>query len=436
MECLLHYVWKYKLYNAVDLVTTDGIFIQVIDTGMHNTDAGPDFFNAKIKVNHTVWAGSVEIHEKASDWLAHRHDQDKTYDAVILHVVGSNDAVIRRTTGEVIPQLILRIPESVSHNMHWLLHHDMTMPCLPHVQEIEQVHLSGWINALLQERLERKARDISGLLKLYNNDWNEVFYIMLTRSFGFGINSDAFEWLAKSLPLKYIQRQRSSCSQVEAMLFGQAGMLEEDGGDEYYRLLKREYGFLKQKYSLKPLDESLFRNLRTRPGNFPHIKLAQLAAIWCAHDTLFPVLREAGNLRQIREYLRASPSEYWQVHFRFNTPPSSFQHKGLSDNMLDILLINTVAPLFFAWGRKHGQPECTDKAIRILERIKAEKNSIVDLFVKAGIKVEHAGDSQALIQLRKCYCEQNKCLYCRIGFRLLKRDFFIPPSVRQDVKKE
>lgn len=436
MEDLLHYVWKYKLYTSSSLITPEGIPVSVIDPGVHNKDAGPDFFNAKIKIGETLWVGSVEIHTVASDWLRHNHHKDKRYDNIILHVVEQNDYTAKRENGEVIPAVVIEIPKQIRDNMEWLLHKDKSMPCLSFIGGIEPIHIASWMNVLLSERLERKVNDIESLLCHCRDDWNEVFYILLSRNFGFGINNDAFEWLAKSLPLKYIQRQRSSCSQVEAMLFGQAGMLEEDGGDEYYRLLKREYGFLKQKYSLKPLDESLFRNLRTRPGNFPHIKLAQLAAIWCAHDTLFPVLREAGNLRQIREYLRASPSEYWQVHFRFNTPPSSFQHKGLSDNMLDILLINTVAPLFFAWGRKHGQPECTDKAIRILERIKAEKNSIVDLFVKAGIKVEHAGDSQALIQLRKCYCEQNKCLYCRIGFRLLKRDFFIPPSVRQDVKKE
>ncbi len=295
MERLLQYVWKYKLYNASDLKTTDGIPVQIIDTGTHNTDAGPDFFNAKIKVNHTIWAGSVEIHEKASDWLAHRHDQDRAYDSVILHVVGSNDAVIRRTTGEPIPQIIIRIPESVSHNMHWLLHHDTTMPCLPHIREIEQVHLSAWTSALLRERLERKTRDIFGLLKLYNNDWNEVFYIMLTRSFGFGINSDSFEWLAKSLPFQCVRKQRDNPVHIEALLFGQAGMLEYHERCPYYLLLQREFHFLKQKYGLRPLDSSLFKNLRVRPGNFPYQRLAQLAAIWTAHGSLFSLILECNR---------------------------------------------------------------------------------------------------------------------------------------------
>jgi hypothetical protein len=316
----------------------------------------------------------------------------------------------------------MEVPPQIRKNIDWLLHKDKTMPCLSFIGGIEPIHLASWMSVLLSERLERKVNDIESLLYYCRDDWNEVFYILLSRNFGFGINNDAFEWLAKSLPLKYIQKQRSSHSQIEAMLFGQAGMLDEEGGDEYYRLMKREYDFLKQKYSLKPLDESLFKNLRTRPGNFPPVKLAQLAAIWCAHDTLFSVLREAGNLRQIKDYLRASPSDYWLTHFRFNAR-SSPQNKELSDDMLNVLLINTIIPLFFAWGKKNDQPEYMDKAIRMLERIKAEKNSIVNVFMKVGVRVEHAGDSQALIQLKRCYCEQNKCLYCRIGFRLLKRGY-------------
>ena len=267
MERLLHYVWKYKLYASTPLTTTEGLPIAVIDPGIQNTDAGPDFFNAKIKIDGTVWAGSVEIHEKASDWLLHHHDSDKAYDSVILHVTGVNDASICRMNGEPIPQLILSVPERI--------------------QDVDSVHLASWMDALLGERLERKTEDIYRLLDQYQEDWNEVFYILLTRSFGFGVNSDAFEWLAKSLPLRYIQKQRASESQVEAMLFGQAGMLSEEGSCHYYRLLRREYEFLRHKFGLKPLDDSLFKSLRIRPTNFPHVKLAQLAAIWHRYDTLF-----------------------------------------------------------------------------------------------------------------------------------------------------
>lgn len=420
MEQLLHYVWKYKLYPSPKLTTTDGIAVTVIDPGIPNMNAGPDFFNAKIKVSDTLWAGSVEIHDKASDWFVHNHHTDKSYDTVILHVTGSNDATVQRTNGETIPQLVLPVPESTRQNIDWLLKNDQRLPCLPFIRDIDPVHLSAWLNTLLSERLERKVKDIERLLSQYQNDWNEVFYILLSRNFGFGVNSDAFEWLAKSLPLRCIRKQRSSQSQVEAMLFGQAGMLEEDGDCYYYRLLQREYKFLQQKFKLKPLDDSLFKSLRTRPGNFPHIKLAQLAAIWQQHDTLFSAIREAGTIRQIKNYFRIHPSDYWRTHYHFRSF-SPEKEKPVGESALNILLINTIAPLFFAWGEKNKQPEYCERGMRILEAIPPEQNSIVNTFTQAGIQVHNAGDTQALIQLKRTYCEEKKCLYCRIGFRLLKR---------------
>jgi len=420
MERLLHYVWKYKLYNPSDLITAEGMPIQVIDPGIHNTDAGPDFFNAKIKVNNTVWAGSVEMHEKASDWNVHKHDQDNAYDSVILHVVGLDDTPIYRTNGEIIPQVLISVPEPVRHNMHWLLHQDTVMPCLPYLSQIDPVHISGWIESLLQERLERKTNDISHLLELYNNDWEEVFYIQLTRSFGFGVNSDAFEWLAKSLPFRCIRKQRDNPVHIEALLFGQAGMLEYPGNCPYYLLLQREYNFLKKKYSLKPLDVSLFKNLRVRPGNFPFQRLAQLAAVWIAYDSLFSMMLEAKTIHQMKGYLRQTPTEYWKTHYHFrDTSPS--KEKTIGEDSLSILLINTVIPMLFTYGKETRQAEYCEHAVRLLEKIPPEKNSIVHSFTKAGMAVRHAGDSQALIQLKRVYCENKKCLYCRIGFRFLKR---------------
>lgn len=420
MERLLQYVWKYKLYKAAELITTDGTPIQVIDPGTHNTDAGPDFFNAKIKVENTVWAGSIEIHEKASDWLAHQHDRDTAYDAVVLHVVGTSDAVIRRTTGEAIPQIEIRIPDTVIHNMSWLLLQDTSIPCLHHIRELDSVYLITWINVLLLERLERKTQHILDLLQRYHNDWNEVFYILLTRSFGFGTNSDPFEWLAKSLPFQYIRKQRNNLAQIEALLFGQAGMLEYPGQCPYYILLQREYHFLKQKYKLSPLDASLFKNLRVRPGNFPYQRLAQLAAIWHSFDSLFSLMIESQTLEQMKGYLKQAPADYWKTHyhFRYESPP---QDKMIGENSLNILLINTVVPMLFAYGKQKKQEIYCERALQLLEAIPPEKNSIIYSFNKAGISTHHAGDTQALIQLKREYCDKKKCFYCRIGFRFLKR---------------
>lgn len=420
MERLLHYVWKYRLYPSTFLLTTDGRSVEVIDPGMPNTDAGPDFFNAKIKIADTLWAGSVEIHTKASDWLVHHHDRDKAYDGVILHVVEQADFQVCRTNGEPLPQLVLAVPEAVAKNIDWLLYRDVSLPCLGFIPQIEPLHITSWLGALLSERLERKTADIFQLLDQYANDWNEVFYITLTRNFGFGVNNDIFERLARSLPLRFIQKQRSSHSQIEALLFGQAGMLEEPGDCHYYRLLQREYQFLRHKFDLTPLDGSQMKNLRTRPVNFPYLKLAQLASIWVQHDTLFSVILEAGTIGQIKQCFRVSPSDYWETHYHFRSA-SAKKPKPVGENSLIILLINTVVPMLFAYGVRNKQPEYCERAVRILENLPPEKNSIVDTFRRAGIRVGHAGDSQALIQLKREYCEKKKCLYCRIGFRSLKQ---------------
>lgn len=420
MERLLHYVWKYKLYSTVSLTTTDGISLIVIDPGIQNTDAGPDFFNAKMRIADTVWAGSVEVHEKASDWLLHHHDTDKAYDSVILHVVSLDDASIVRTNGEPVPLLVLPIPEAIRTNIDWLLLRDVSVPCLERIPEVDSLHLSSWLDALLSERLERKTQGVFGLLSQYQEDWNEVFYILLTRSFGFGVNSDAFEWLAKSLPLRYIQKQRASSSQVEALLFGQAGMLEEECDCHYYRLLRREYQFLRYKYDLKPLDDSLFKSLRIRPGNFPHVKLAQLAVIWYRYDTLFSMILSAHTPGEIKRFFRIEPSDYWRTHYHFRYT-SVEKEKSIGESALNILLINAVVPLLFAYGLRSNLPEYCAHAIRLLESIPPERNHIIDIFIQAGLWVRNAGDTQALIQLKREYCEKKKCLYCRIGFRLLKR---------------
>lgn len=419
MERLLHYVWKYKLYATTSLETTDGRPVQVIDPGIQNTDAGPDFFNAKIKIDGTLWAGSVEIHDKSSNWRFHHHEANKVYDSVILHITGVDDFQPVRTNGEPIPQMILSVPENIIRSIDWLLYRDVPLPCLAHIAGIDPLHIACWMEALLSERLERKTHDIFLLLDTYQADWNEVFYITLTRNFGFGVNNDAFERLAKSLPLRCIQKQRSSHSQVEAMIFGQAGMLMEENDDHYYRLLQREYDFLRHKFALSPMEDFVFKNLRTRPVNFPYLKVAQLAALWVQHDTLFSAILEARSTGDIKKYFRIPPSDYWETHYHFRYA-SPQKEKTIGENALNILLINTVVPMFFAYGLYNKRPEYCERATRLLESIPPEKNSIVSTFCNAGIAVHHAGDSQALIQLKREYCEKKKCLYCRIGFRMLK----------------
>ena len=272
-EQILHYAWKYQLYAEPEWTTTDGEQLRVITPGIHNTDAGPDFFNAKVQLDDITWVGNVEIHGRSSDWLRHGHDTNPAYDSVILHVVGEADTPIRRTDGSLIPQVVVRVPERVVRSIDWLLSREQAVPCIDRLSGLDDRLLYSWLSALVGERLKRKTNDIFRRLERTHNDWNETFYITLSRNFGFGTNSDAFEWLASGLPFKYICKQRHSTVQIEALLFGQAGMLSDTRDDAYYRTLQREYHFLRTKYSLRPIDAHLFKNFRTRPLNFPHLRL-------------------------------------------------------------------------------------------------------------------------------------------------------------------
>lgn len=425
-ETLLHYVWKHKLYVSDAFQTTDGTPLEIIDTGIYNSDAGPDFFNTKIKLGNQLWVGNIEIHTRSSDWYKHRHHTNKAYNSVILHVVASADEqTIRDESGRVIPQWIMKIPSSVQENYFSLMNKTDTIPCLGRISEIPEIYLTDWKNALLTERLERKTNQILQLLDDYQADWNEVFYIVLARNFGFGINNDAFERLAKSLPLKYLLKHYDSEVQTEALWLGQAGLLENDDiPDDYYLLLQQEYRFLSHKYDLQPLEPHLFKSLRIRPNNFPYIKIVQLAGYIGRKQSLFSQLLETEGLKNFQALFYADVNAYWETHYHFGKT-SVARKKRLGLSALNILLINTVVPVLFAYGGKNKQEIFTERAIQLLEAIPAEENHIVHTFKRAGISVLHAGDSQALIQLKKEYCEPKKCIYCRIGNKLLRKNVYL-----------
>ncbi len=421
METLLHYVWKYKLYDLAPLVTTENDPVEVIDPGLHNTNAGPDFFNAKIKINNRLWAGNIEIHSRSSDWYLHRHERDKAYNSVILHVIETeNQECISDQNGRVIPQLILKIPDKIKENYEYLLKRETTIPCEGQIREIPGIYLSDWKNALLLERLERKINDIDHLLDEYSGDWNAVFYITLARNFGFGINNDAFERLAKSLPLKYILKHKDSELQTEAMFFGQTGFLEEDIDDPYFISLKREYRFLKNKYQLKNLDQHIFKSLRIRPNNFPHIKISQLATFSRSIETLFSKILEIENINDIYPLFSIKIPDYWLNHYHFEKQ-SVKKVKQLGISSIDLIVINTISPVLIAYGKKKQVNLFIEKGMQLLSSILAEKNSITHLFKNTGIEILSAADSQALIQLKNEYCDKKKCIFCRIGHKLLSK---------------
>lgn len=418
MEELLHYVWEHRLFQK-DLKTTDGLSIEVIDVGLHNTNDGADFFNAKIKIDDHVWAGNIEIHKKSSDWKKHKHDLNPVYNTVILHIVEIADCDIFSSAGDKIPQCEINYPKHIKDNAEYLLFSNISTPCSNYIRTIPQIYVNGWINSLLLERLERKSNDIASWLKQFNGSWDDVFYVLLTRSFGFGLNSDSFEQLALSLPLRYIQKQRNNIEEIEALLFGQAGMLDNiEKEDNHTKALKQEYNNLKVKYSLTPLKPYIFRKMSIRPGSHPHIRLAQLAALLYKEDKLFSKIVTCSDAGRIRLMLHENASEYWQTHYSFGEE-SLRKSKFVGDASLDILIINAVVPLLFTYGKYIGDEALCDRAISFLETIKAESNSITRDFKNAGLHIQSAYDSQAAIQLKREYCEKRKCLFCRIGYNIL-----------------
>lgn len=419
MEKLLHYVWKYKLFPE-QLKTSDGQIIEVIDVGKQNTDAGPDFFNAKLKIDDKIWAGNIEIHTKASDWYAHQHHLDKGYNSVILHVVHLLNDKALNEFGQPVPQCEIKIPPRIFQNYEYLLAVEHRLPCSGYIGHLPQIHLKSWIESLLVERLERKSEHIFALLKRFDNSWDDVFYVLLSRNMGFGLNSEPFERLALVTPLQVLRKHNDNILQIEALLFGQAGLLSpsSDGTDDYFFRLQKEYLFFQSKYNLSPLNSFFFKKLRVRPSGSPFVRIAQLSVLCQRIQGLFSYILEESDILRIRLKFHVNASEYWQTHYSFKDE-SARKNKYLGDASLNAILINTVVPLLFAYGLKTCSEKYMEKAVLILESLRPEYNAIVRAFREAGLALSTACDSQALIQLMNEYCEKKKCLFCRIGYRML-----------------
>jgi hypothetical protein len=423
-EQLLHYIWRNRLYNTDSLITEDGVKVEVIDPGLHNENAGPDFFNSKIKTRGKVWAGNVEIHRTSSDWVKHGHHKDKAYNSVILHLVEEIDTEVVNENGQKVTQCRVMVHEQLRKSAEYLINSKYNLPCQNFLSSIPKVKLNAWLSYLTLDRLERKADDINKHLSRFNNSWDEVFYVVLSRNYGFGINSEEFERLALSLQYKYILKHSDSLFQIEALMFGQAGLLERTLQDDYYMSLKNEYKFFKSKYKLKSIDGYVFKKMRVRPVSFPEMRIAQLAALLQKSGRLFSTILEMKDYREFFNYLQTEPSDYWQSHYSFGNR-SAKSKKLLGAASLDIIVINTIVTMLFAYGKKSANEEYCSRAIEILESINPENNRIVREFIAAGVVPSNAADSQAVIQLRKEYCEKRKCLYCRYGHSLLSTDNFI-----------
>ncbi|MCG0227797.1 DUF2851 family protein [Phocaeicola vulgatus] len=420
MEQLLHYVWKHKIFPLKELKTTTGQQVEVIDTGLANTDADPDFFNAKLKLDGVLWIGNIEIHERSSDWFKHGHHADAGYNSVILHIASEIDTEISRSNGERIPQIQLICPEAVRTNYKELLETDSYPPCYRIIPSLPPFTAHSWMTALQMERFEQKATLLNERLKRCQGNWEDAFFITLARNFGFGLNGDAFETWAHRLPFRAVDKHRNDLFQIEAIFFGQAGILEDSDGDGYYLRLKKEYTYLQHKFGLIPMDASLWRFLRLRPANFPHIRIAQLACLYHRAYGLLSRIMETETLQGVRDILKGGTSEYWLTHYTFGGSSPS-RPKTLSNTSLDLLIINTVVTFLYAYGLHKGNRVLCARAGSFLEELKAENNYITRMWEQCGMKASNAADSQALIQLKKEYCDKKKCLYCRIGYEYLKR---------------
>lgn len=418
-EELLQYVWKYKLYPGDSLVTTDGRTVEVIDPGMQNRDAGPDFFNAKVKIGGRLWAGNVEIHRSSDQWMEHGHHQDKAYNSVILHLAERVNLEIRNEAGQTVPQCRLMVPPGLKDNSEFLVYSDGSLPCQSLLFSLPKSLFSTYLPRLTAERLERKRDDVIVMLERFKNSWDEVFYVMLSRNFGFGVNADAFERLALSLPFKYLLKHEQDIEQLEALLFGQAGFLNNPiEGDDYHEKLRGEYRFLKRKYSLKGMEDYLFKRMRVRPRSFPELRIAQMASILHSSGRLFSNVIEEKDFNRLLSLFQVEPSGYWKTHYAFGKK-SKASSKKMGMASVEAIIINTVVPLLFAYGRSVSNESYSFRALHFLALIKPESNALVKEFEKGGITPENAADTQALIQLRKEYCDKRKCLYCQIGHQLL-----------------
>ncbi len=429
MEQLLHYVWKHKMLPLQEMKTTKGLHIEVIDSGLHNMNSGPDFFNAKIKIDETLWVGNVEIHDKASDWYLHKHDKDERYNNVILHVCGDIDMEVKNQNGDCIPQLQLDVPEHVTQHYAELLSTDKYPPCYKIIPELSNLMVHSWMSALQTERLEQKTDAIINRVEQCNGSWEAGFFVTLARNFGFGINGDAFEHWALSIPLNDVAHHRDNLFQIEAIFMGQAGLLDLDTvpakyheiaiADGYFNKLKDEYTYLKHKFGLQQIDSNMWRFLRLRPQNFPHIRISQLANMYYTAKCSISQIVECDTVKEAMNTMHTGVTEYWETHYTFGSE-SEKNEKHISPFSLNLLMINTVIPVLFAYGRHQSKEKYCDRAFDFLEQLKAENNHIVRMWKECGLNVENAGDSQALIQLKNEYCDKKNCLRCRIGYEYLK----------------
>jgi hypothetical protein len=417
-ESLLQWIWQYQYFSSRDLQTTRGESLQILSPGHPNTHQGPDMLDARIKIGDTSWAGTVELHVVASDWGRHAHREDKNYRNVILHVVWVSDTERPALAGErEVPTLVLedRVSKWLLQQYDaWMKSRDL-VPCQQQLKEVEIRTWENWRAQLVEQRLQRRAAFIAADLKGNHQHWEETCWRLMAKTFGGPVNAVAFEMIARSLPLATLVRLEQD--QLEALLLGQASLLEGQFRDEHPRRLQQEFHHLRVKYVLPPQPVPA-HFLRMRPGNFPTIRLAQLASLLKGTSFWFSRCREAGSLEELKALMEVTAGSYWDDHY-IPDKPSARQVKRLGEGLKESLFINVFVPLLYAYGILRNEPEQREKARIWLRALPAEKNALIEGWERLGVKCHHAADSQALLELKKHYCDQKNCLQCAIGKEIL-----------------
>ena len=429
-ERLLQFIWQFQYFNRSELTSTSGEVVQILFPGQYNTNQGPDFGDARIKIGRTAWAGTVELHLKTTDWKKHNHQEDKNYNNVILHVVWDDDRsrpdsyrnVPAKSTekSSLIPVLELRnrVSKILLQRYEELMNSTAFIPCQNNIHSVRDIVWKSWKERLLAERLIRKAKVVETYLQQNKHHWEETFWWLLAKNFGMKVNADAFEAMAKSIPVNILSKHKKQLHQLEALLLGQAGLLNEKFIEDYPRLLQREYKFLKKKYKLNSIHHPI-HFLRMRPGNFPTIRLAQLAMLITESAHLFSKIKEAVAVKEISRWFDVTANDYWHYHYHFNEI-TAFKKKKLGAAMIDNIIINTLCPVLFAYGNYYDEHKYKVKALQWLEQTSPEANSITKGFQKLAIQNKNAFDSQALIELKNEYCSKKRCLDCGVGNSILK----------------
>ena len=421
-EDFLHHLWKFKKFDTLNLKTSNGEEITIINVGQYLELAGPDFFNAQITIGNQKWAGNVEIHLKSSDWYVHHHEKDSGYENVILHVVWENDTAIFRSDNSEIPVLELKnyVERETVANYQSLLSPKSWIFCEKQIKDVDDFVLKNWQERLFFERLERKAQPIFELLEQTNQDWEAVLFLLLAKNFGLNTNGPIFMKIAQSVPFSIIRKESFEVENLEAILFGTANLLDSEKEDNYYKDLKFRYFYLLHKYQIEKVYVEPVQFFKHRPDNFPTIRLSQLAKLYHSHQNLFSKISSISSLDSIYEVFKIAASSYWQNHYQFDKE-SPKKKKMLSKSFIDLLVINTIIPLQFAYAKSIGK-EISEDLINLLNEVSAEKNAVMDKFTSFGIKSKNAFESQSLLQLKNEYCNKSKCLECAVGLELLENN--------------